>query len=243
MPTRNRILAVMTFALVGVVTLAGCEITDPTEGTTLYLDYEAGKTYVNGKIVDAHSGETITDHDMIVTVFGPDAGEVRGIEGARKNEFTPEHGTVSFVLRKEVSESDPADIRVRVQADGYLETTEPLSVIEENASFQVTLVPAGRAVPADMAAKRQIEILRSRAEAEQAELGRQAIDELRPVLQRDGGDVELIEIDGNKVYVKLLGQCAGCQMATVTISGIQQRLMEALGEPVRVIPAQMMAAE
>ena len=63
-----------------------------------------------------------------------------------------------------------------------------------------------------------------------------AIEELRPFLQRDGGDCELIDVEGDKVLVKLTGACVGCQMAAVTISGVQQKLVEKIGLPLRVIP-------
>ena len=65
-----------------------------------------------------------------------------------------------------------------------------------------------------------------------------AIEELRPSLQRDGGDIELVDIDGDSVFVNLRGSCVGCQMSSITLSGVQERLMMVLGKPVRVIPAQ-----
>ncbi|PKU24555.1 Fe-S cluster assembly protein NifU [Telmatospirillum siberiense] len=64
----------------------------------------------------------------------------------------------------------------------------------------------------------------------------EAIEELRPVLKRDGGDCELIDIEDDLVTVKLTGACTGCQLASVTIDGIQQRLIEKLGRPLRVVP-------
>jgi NifU-like protein len=63
-----------------------------------------------------------------------------------------------------------------------------------------------------------------------------AIEELRPFLKKDGGDCELVDVDGSNVLVNLSGACVGCQMASVTISGIQERLMAKLGAPVRVVP-------
>ena len=62
------------------------------------------------------------------------------------------------------------------------------------------------------------------------------IESIRPTLQADKGDVELLDIDGNTVYVKMTGACSGCQMAAVTIGGIQQRLIEELGEFIKVVP-------
>ena len=65
---------------------------------------------------------------------------------------------------------------------------------------------------------------------------RAVIEEVRPNLQRDGGDCQLIEIDGNKVMVKLTGACVFCKLSSATLEGIQSMLVERLGELVRIIP-------
>jgi Fe-S cluster biogenesis protein NfuA len=62
------------------------------------------------------------------------------------------------------------------------------------------------------------------------------IEEIRPNLQRDGGDCRLIEIDGNKVMVKLTGACVFCKLSGATLEGIQSKVVERLGELVRIIP-------
>lgn len=64
----------------------------------------------------------------------------------------------------------------------------------------------------------------------------EAIEEVRPFLQRDGGDCELIDIDGDKVLVKLTGACVHCQLASMTIGGVQERVVKKVGLPMRVIP-------
>ncbi|MBT3053703.1 MAG: Fe-S cluster assembly protein NifU [Candidatus Thiodiazotropha sp. (ex Codakia orbicularis)] len=64
------------------------------------------------------------------------------------------------------------------------------------------------------------------------------LDEIRPNLQRDSGDVELIEVDGRDIFVKMTGACAGCQMAATTLGGIQSHLAEGLGEFIQVLPAE-----
>ena len=66
------------------------------------------------------------------------------------------------------------------------------------------------------------------------------LEEIRPMLQRDHGDVELVDIDGKTVYVNMVGACSGCQMASLTLNGIQQKLMEELGEFIKVVPASQM---
>ncbi|MBW9267094.1 MAG: Fe-S cluster assembly protein NifU [Candidatus Thiodiazotropha sp. (ex. Lucinisca nassula)] len=69
----------------------------------------------------------------------------------------------------------------------------------------------------------------------------QLLEEIRPNLQRDNGDVELIEVDGRDIFVKMTGACAGCQMATTTLGGIQSHLAEGLGEFIHVLPAEELA--
>lgn len=64
----------------------------------------------------------------------------------------------------------------------------------------------------------------------------ETIEDLRVYLRKDGGDCELIDVDGSNVLVSLTGACVGCQMASVTVSGIQERLIAKLGVPIRVIP-------
>lgn len=66
----------------------------------------------------------------------------------------------------------------------------------------------------------------------------QLLEAIRPNLKRDHGDVELVEVDGKNVYLKMIGACAGCQMAGTTLGGIQQHLVEGMGEFVRVFPAE-----
>lgn len=66
------------------------------------------------------------------------------------------------------------------------------------------------------------------------------IESIRPNLRMDGGDCELVDVDGNVIYVRLTGHCTTCSMASMTIGGIQQRLMEELGEFIRVVPADKM---
>ncbi|WP_299200593.1 Fe-S cluster assembly protein NifU [uncultured Amphritea sp.] len=67
------------------------------------------------------------------------------------------------------------------------------------------------------------------------------LEAVRPRLQADGGDCELMDIDGNTIYVNLTGACMGCQMASMTLGGIQQQLIEELGEFVRLVQVEKKA--
>jgi len=69
------------------------------------------------------------------------------------------------------------------------------------------------------------------------------LDDIRPNLKRDNGDVELVEVDGKNIYVNMVGACGGCQMASVTLGGIQQHLAEGLGEFIQVLPAEELARQ
>ena len=72
--------------------------------------------------------------------------------------------------------------------------------------------------------------------SERERIIRAVIEEVRPNLKRDGGDCELVEIDGNKIMVKLAGACIFCKLASATLEGIQARMIEKLGEFVRLFP-------
>ncbi|MCK4296975.1 MAG: NifU family protein [Candidatus Marinimicrobia bacterium] len=58
------------------------------------------------------------------------------------------------------------------------------------------------------------------------------LDGIRPMLQADGGDVELVEVtDDGVVKVRLTGACGGCPMSTITLKmGIERRLKEFIPE-------------
>lgn len=63
----------------------------------------------------------------------------------------------------------------------------------------------------------------------------EALDEIRPMLKADGGDVELVAIEGKVVKVRLQGHCAGCPMAQMTLQrGIETRVKEKVPEVERV---------
>jgi Fe-S cluster biogenesis protein NfuA len=63
-----------------------------------------------------------------------------------------------------------------------------------------------------------------------------ALSEIRPALQADGGDVELVDVTGGIVKVKLTGACGGCPMATITLKkGIERILKEKVPEVKEVV--------
>jgi Fe-S cluster biogenesis protein NfuA len=62
-----------------------------------------------------------------------------------------------------------------------------------------------------------------------------AIAEIRPNLQADGGDIELVDIENGTVKVKLKGACAGCPMSTMTVKwGVENYLRKKIPEITKV---------
>jgi NifU-like protein len=59
--------------------------------------------------------------------------------------------------------------------------------------------------------------------------------EVLPILAQDGGSCELVDVDGNTVYVKLTGHCAGCAFSNNTLAGvIEKKLRETVSEEIVV---------
>jgi len=63
-----------------------------------------------------------------------------------------------------------------------------------------------------------------------------ALDQLRPFLNADGGDMELVEIkDDATVVVRLLGACSDCSMSMMTLkAGLEEQVKKAVPEVLRV---------
>jgi Fe-S cluster biogenesis protein NfuA len=63
------------------------------------------------------------------------------------------------------------------------------------------------------------------------------IEDIRPALQADGGDVELVEVtEDGVVRLRLKGACAGCPMATMTLKmGIERKLKQEIPEVKEVV--------
>ena len=65
-----------------------------------------------------------------------------------------------------------------------------------------------------------------------------ALQRIRPALQADGGDVELIDVNEGTVKVRLTGACGGCPMATMTMrNGVERIIKEEVPEVIEVVTA------
>jgi Fe-S cluster biogenesis protein NfuA len=63
-----------------------------------------------------------------------------------------------------------------------------------------------------------------------------ALAKVRPMLERDGGSVELVDIDGTIVKVRLTGACKGCPMSQMTLkAGIERMVKQEVPEVSEVV--------
>jgi Fe-S cluster biogenesis protein NfuA len=57
------------------------------------------------------------------------------------------------------------------------------------------------------------------------------LDRIRPLLQADGGDIELVEVQGNSARVRLTGMCSSCPSAHMTLyMGVEMALRDEIKE-------------
>ena len=105
---------------------------------------------------------------------------------------------------------------------------QPIKVKPANAA---KLSPAPVVEPAPAAAPSGL------SPAREAIIIARVIEEMRPIFQADGGDVILLDIEGNRVSVEMIGACSGCQIASLTLGGLRKRISEELGRDFIVVPA------
>ncbi|OGX25405.1 MAG: hypothetical protein A3J51_04260 [Omnitrophica WOR_2 bacterium RIFCSPHIGHO2_02_FULL_45_21] len=64
----------------------------------------------------------------------------------------------------------------------------------------------------------------------------QALETIRPALQADGGDIQLVAIEGDLVKVRLTGACGGCPMSSMTMTqGVEKAIKKVVPEIKRVV--------
>ncbi len=153
------------------------------------------------------------------------------IEGllARVNADMVEEGTIAATQAYRVGSVDPRTLKSKPRVNGAVNgASKPAAKPLNGATAAPKQSPLTPTTAAGASGKLTI--------LQKIKLIENAVEELRPYLRKDGGDCELVDVDGNCVSVKLSGACIGCQMAAVTIAGVQERLVQKLGMPLRVVP-------
>ena len=66
----------------------------------------------------------------------------------------------------------------------------------------------------------------------------EALQTIRPILQRDGGDIEFVEMTEDLIVkVRLQGHCAGCPGAQMTIKGVVERIIKEAYPEIKAVEA------
>ncbi|MCR8547454.1 Fe-S cluster assembly protein NifU [Salipiger sp. P9] len=216
--------------------------------------------------VAAYTGEALDEDDheegaLICKCFGVDAGMIE--RAIRTNKLTTLE-MVTFYTKaggscascREPLEELLADINKEMVAEGAIRPEEayvfgsaprpkkkkaqgfvipdavpaPMPPAQPSAPIQIAMPAAAAPVAVTEAPASGL------SAAKEAILVAKIIEEMRPTFRRDGGDVELVDMEGSLVLVSLVGACSGCQLAASTLGGIAQKITETLGRPVRVMP-------
>jgi NifU-like protein len=148
---------------------------------------------------------------------------------ARVNRDMVEEGTITAAHAYRLGSVDPRTLKTKPRVNGDAKAAAaPAEILLDARKAAPKQSPLAPTTAADAGGKLNT--------LQKIRLIEQAVEELRPHLRQDGGDCELVDVDGNDVKVRLSGACVGCQMASVTIAGVQERLVQKLGLPLRVMP-------
>lgn len=73
--------------------------------------------------------------------------------------------------------------------------------------------------------------------SETEEKVQKALAEIRPQIQADGGDIELVAVEGDTVKVRLRGACVGCPMSALTLKQGVERMIKAKVPEIQAVEA------
>ncbi|MAC76530.1 MAG: Fe-S cluster assembly protein NifU [Rhodobacteraceae bacterium] len=214
-----------------------------------------------GAAVAAWRGETLADDDhedgaLICRCFGVDEGMLE--RAIRTNKLTTVE-MVTFYTKaggscnscREQVEEILSDINTAMVAEGLIKAEEafvfgaaPMPVKTKPKGFVIPDQPPAPKLPPQPSAPVQIAMPAAPVAVAEAPVTSardviavtRIIEDMRPIFVADGGNVELVDMEGPKVLVHLSGACSGCQLASLTLGGLQKKITEALGRPMRIVP-------
>jgi len=126
----------------------------------------------------------------------------------------------------------------RVAIDNHLTTVEEITDFTKAGGGCGTCIPDIEAILRDIWALK--EVPKPKEHKKLTNLQKIALiqdvleREIRPKLQADGGDLELLDVEGSKVIIALRAMCVSCPMGGVTVQSIEQKLKELVSEEVVV---------
>lgn len=125
-----------------------------------------------------------------------------------------------------MSNERPAELEALLKDDpDYVYSEEELDAIEEldpDLAFRIDRAQTLAAREAEAAA----ELTADEGGPVDAGAVAEAIEEARGILMRDGGDIELVAVEGSKVKVRMKGACVGCPMSVLDLNNVVRRIVK-----------------
>lgn len=133
------------------------------------------------------------------------------------------HEKIEWVLDEALAEMADAGVDVAAVARANAKVAAPQSDIAASSKPHVV---------AEVASEDDAELAKRKAIIEQV------IDEVRPAVHADGGDIHLVDVEDHLVFVSMSGNCSGCGLSGLTLANLEIKISDALGETVTVFPLQ-----
>jgi sugar phosphate isomerase/epimerase/Fe-S cluster biogenesis protein NfuA len=130
---------------------------------------------------------------------------------------------------------DHVDMRCHLSAITYQGWVSIVQRFEKNTSAIETVMESVRFFN-EIYLKSKPALDHPCSEDERLRLIVETIEGIRPAVQADGGDLELVAVNGPRVEVRLTGKCRFCAHTGQTLGGIRRKLTQALDMPVMVVP-------
>jgi len=190
-----------------------------------------GKEALEAAVANYRGEERLDDHEegeLVCKCFGIEAPMIE--EQVRVNRLTSVEDVTNFTKAGGGCSTCHEKIE-EVIAKTWEAMGEPMPLAASTSEPDEDLVPlvVATGVKGKLTMVQKIKVIE------------QVLDDVRPTLKADGGDAELVDVDGKIIFVKLSGACSGCKLASATLGGVQQKMIEALGEFVKVLPDTEMA--
>lgn len=132
---------------------------------------------------------------------------------------------------------DHVDLRCHLSAIAYRGWVSIVHRRGSRCDPMETVARGVRFVTDHYVAKRGLPGHATAAERDRFRLIAATIEKMRPAIQDDGGDLELVAVEGHRVKVRLSGRCVSCALAGQTLGGIRRQLIKVLKQPVMVVPS------
>ena len=209
-------------------------MTEMVKGKTL----DEAETLTNQEIADFLGG--LPDQKMHCSVMGRDA-LLAAIENYRKGQGIEKKvesrvvctcfGVSELEIERAIREND---LRTVEEVTNYTKAGGGCGTCQTDIEAIITRVrgtPPEQPVPATGPKKKRLTTI------QKIKLIEETLDrEIRPALRKDGGDIELVDVDGNLVVVSMRGTCAHCPVSNFTLNDVvQAKLREFVTEELVVI--------